>query len=127
MATDATTRPAAPDMTRCAAILRHYAPLLAEHGLTGATDAADYITRPGYGYRYDADNPLSDLAARIGRKGARLAGAHRRNYRTTVVYQVGEARGRAGDLLMDIGNSLVSVMTGGQPWGRVATDVPAAN
>lgn len=108
----------APEMVACAAILRYYEPLLQRHGLSGR-QAADYISRPGYGHSYDPDNPLSDLVVQIGRAGERLAGVVPRSYRQTDIYEVGEERGRAGDQLMDLSVSLDAVRTGGGPVGSV--------
>jgi hypothetical protein len=118
------TRAAAPAMLYIGAILSHYADTLAEHKVYGIPGIIDYITADGYGYRYDENNPLSGLAARIGRTGSRLAGVRRINHRTIETREVSEERGRAGDLLMDIANSIHLVMTGLDAVGRVEKEVP---
>jgi hypothetical protein len=113
------TRETAPHMIRIAAVLREHEELLAEHKIFGIAGIVDYITRDGYGHRYDADNPLPGLAVRIGRTGSRVAGIYRRNRRVTDVYEVGVERDRVGNLLMDIANSIDSLLTGGEPVGAV--------
>jgi hypothetical protein len=109
-------------MARCAAILRHYAGVFMEHRIYGIKGIADYLDTPGYGYRYDPDNPLNRITDRIGRIGARLAGIRTISHREFEYTQPDEKSGRTGDLLMDIANSLSSVRTGGEPVGIVDRD-----
>ncbi|MEU1357547.1 hypothetical protein ABZ410_27125, partial [Streptomyces cinnamoneus] len=113
----------APEMVNIAAILRYYEPLFERHGLTGAAAAADYVTRPGYGYEADPDNPLHDLAARIAEAADRARGVFRTGPNERVIYEVGRARQEAGDLLGDISISLVNLMTDtGGGYGAVDLD-----
>ncbi|UQI49853.1 hypothetical protein M1P56_35790 (plasmid) [Streptomyces sp. HU2014] len=115
----------APEMVKIAAILRYYEPLFERHGLTGAAAAADYVTRPGYGYEADPDNPLHDLAARIAEAADRARGVFRTGPHPNerVIYEVGRARQEAGDLLGDISISLVNLMTDtGEGYGAVDLD-----
>jgi N12 class adenine-specific DNA methylase len=87
--------PPASEMVEAAAILRYYEPLLQRHGLSGGAAAADYITRPGYGFEPDVRNPLHDLVARIDNAAGRLAGIDRDSNR-----------------LFEVSISLTNVMTG---------------
>lgn len=112
-------RETAAHMIRIADLLTEYADFLAEHRITGVADVSAYITRPGYGHRYDADNPLPALAVRIGRTGSRVAGINRRNRYVKDVYAVSDDRAAAGNLLLDISNSIDSLMTGGEPVGAL--------
>ncbi|MFB6840233.1 hypothetical protein [Streptomyces sp. NPDC056361] len=115
----------APEMVKIAAILRYYEPLFERHGLTGAAAAADYVTRPGYGYEPDPDNPLHDLAARIGEASNRALGVFRTgpNPNERVMYDVGRARQQAGNLLGDVSVSLVNLLTDtGEGYGAVDLD-----
>lgn len=108
-----------PNMIRIADMLTAHAGFLAEHRITGIAAVVDHITAPGYGHRYDADNPLPALAARIGRTGSRMAGIRRVNRNTKTVHAVGEDRSRAANLLLDISNSIDSLLTGGEPVGAI--------
>ncbi|WP_030200641.1 hypothetical protein [Streptomyces sp. NRRL S-87] len=113
----------APEMVKIATILRYYEPLFQRHGLTGTASAADYVTRPGYGYEPDPDNPLHDLAARISGAADRGRGHFRTGPNESVTYQVGQARREAGDLLGDISISLVNLLTDtGEGYGAVDLD-----
>jgi hypothetical protein len=113
------TRETAPSMIRIAAVLTDHADFLTENKIFGIVGIVDYITAPGYGHRYDADSPLPALAARIGRTGSRTAGARRLDRRTVTIREVSEDRMRTGNLLLDISNSITSLMTGGEPVGAV--------
>ena len=113
------TAVAATAVTRIAAILTDHTDFLGEFGIYGIAGIVDYITAPGYGFRYDADNPLPALAARIGRTGSRVAGVRRIDRRTVSVREVSEDRMRAGNLLLDISNSITSLLTDGEPVGAV--------
>lgn len=113
------TRETAPEMIRIAAVLREHEEFLTANKVFGIAGIIDYIAQPGYGHRYDADNPLPALAARIGRIGSHTAGVYRRNRNTQAVYEVSEDRSRTGNLLLDIANTIDSLMTGGEPVGAV--------
>lgn len=113
------TRAAAPAMIRVAAVLREHEDFLMANKIFGIAGIVDYITADGYGYRYDADNPLPGLAARTGRTGSRLAGVRRVNRYTKDIREVCESRMRDGLLLQDIANSIDSLMTGGEPVGSI--------
>lgn len=113
------TRAAAPAMIRIAAVLREHEDFLMANKVFGIAGIVDYITRDGYGHRYDVDNPLPTLAVRIGRTGSRVAGVRRVNSYTKDVRAVSEDRMREGNLLLDIANSIDSLMTGGEPVGAV--------
>lgn len=108
----------APAMIRIAAVLRDHEALLARYGAFGVAGVVAYITADGYGHRYDADNPLPSLAARIGRIGSRVAGVRRVNSRTVETREVGEDRMRDGILLQDIANTIDSLLVGGGVVGR---------
>lgn len=112
-------RETAAHMIRIAAALREHEAFLTEHKIFGIAGIVDYITTPGYGHRYDADNPLPGLAARVGRTGSRLAGVRRVNRYTKDIREVCESRMRDGLLLQDIANSIDSLMTGGEPVGAI--------
>jgi hypothetical protein len=118
--TTTATRAVAPAMARIAAVLREHEALLAKYGVHGIAGIVDYITADGYGYRYDADNPLPALAVRIGRIGSHVAGVRRVNRRTVQTCEVSEARMRDGMLLQDIANSIDSLLTDGEPVGRIS-------
>ncbi|MEV0780515.1 hypothetical protein [Streptomyces sp. NPDC050428] len=110
----------APEMVNTAAILRYYEPLFQRHGLSGAAAVADYITRPGYGYEYDADSPLIELVARIGASADQLGGAHQTAVDEWVTYNVGLPRLEASLQLSDVAISLANLMTGiGRTTGSV--------
>ncbi|THA65353.1 hypothetical protein E6R60_33075 [Streptomyces sp. A0642] len=106
--------PPAPEMVETAAILRYYEPLLQRHGVNGAAAAADYITRPGYGFEPDVRNPLYDLVARIDSAADRLAGIDRSfgRFGDWSMVHVGLPRLQASDRLRDVSISLTNVMTG---------------
>ncbi|MEU8529539.1 hypothetical protein AB0C77_28715 [Streptomyces sp. NPDC048629] len=113
----------APEMVKIAAVLRYYEPLFERHGLTGTAAAADYVTRHGYGYEPDPDNPLHDLATRISNASNRARGTFRTGPNTTVTYEVGKARQEAAELLGDVSISLVNLLTGsGEGYGAVDLD-----
>lgn len=113
------TRETAPHMIRIAAVLREHEDFLMANKVYGIAGIVDYITRDGYGHRYDADNPLPILAVRIGRIGSRVAGVRRINRYTKDVRAVSEDRVREGNLLLDIANTIDSLLTGGEPVGAV--------
>lgn len=108
-----------PTMIRIADILTEHADFLAEHKIFGIPGIIGYITAPGYGHRYDADSPLPTLVGRIGRTGSRLGGIRRVNRNTRTMHSVSEDRSRSANLLMDIANSIDSLLTGGEPVGAV--------
>lgn len=112
------TRETATVMIRIAAVLREHEDFLMANKIFGIAGIIDYITRDGYGHRYDADNPLPTLAVRIGRTGSRVAGVRRVNRYTKDVRAVSEDRVRDGNLLLDISNTIDSLLTGGEPVGR---------
>ncbi|MFZ3476101.1 DEAD/DEAH box helicase family protein [Streptomyces sp. 2.9] len=82
----------APEMVKVAAILRYYEPLFERHGLTGASAAANYVTRPGYGHDYDPDSPLPDLADRISGAADRARGQFRTGPNSSVTYPLCQNR-----------------------------------
>ncbi|MFJ8078747.1 hypothetical protein ACIQ7Q_33645 [Streptomyces sp. NPDC096176] len=111
-ATDPDPAPA-PEMLQVAAVLRYYEPLFRRHGLFGTAAAAVYISRPGYGYEYDADNPLPNLVARMGEMANRLGGIYRDGPAVDdwVMYHVGLPRLQAANQLSDVAISLTNLMT----------------
>ncbi|MFF3127796.1 hypothetical protein ACFVRD_37130 [Streptomyces sp. NPDC057908] len=105
--------PRAPEMVETAAILRYYEPLLQRHGVDGGAAAADYITRPGYGFEPDVRNPLYDLVARIDNAAGRLGGIRDENrFGDWSMVHVGLPRLEASQQLYDVSISLTNVMTG---------------
>ncbi|MFF3958841.1 hypothetical protein ACFYY1_37400 [Streptomyces sp. NPDC001890] len=106
--------PPAPEMVETAALLRYYEPLLQRHGVDGGAAAADYITRPGYGFEPDVRNPLYDLVARIDNAAGRLGGIDRdqNRYGDWSMVHVGLPRLEASQQLYDVSISLTNVMTG---------------
>jgi len=111
-ATDPDPAPA-PEMVRVAAVLRYYEPLFRRHGLFGTAAAAVYISRPGYGYEYDVDNPLHDMVARMSEMANRLGGIYRNGPAVDgwVMYHVGLPRLQASTQLSDVAISLTNLMT----------------
>ncbi|WP_042404418.1 hypothetical protein [Streptacidiphilus carbonis] len=105
--------PPAPEMAEIAAILRYYEPLFQRHRLTGTAAAADYVTRPGYGYAYDPGNPLHDLVARMGSMADRLAGIYPNGHGVDgwVMYHVGLPRLEASTQLQDVAITLTNRLT----------------